>query len=106
MTEMTKAPIIAAWKELTEKPWMICPTNQKNAPLITSENSPRVRIFSGKVSIVTNGLITMFRNTKQAATTIAVKILLTPMPATKYGKANIARTVINHLSNIIFKLYI
>ena len=80
---------------------MICPTNQKNAPLITKENNPRVRMLSGKVSIVTKGLITILRNTKHAATTIAVKILFTPMPETKYGKANIARTVINHRSNIM-----
>ncbi len=96
--------MIAAWKEDIEKPWIICPTNQKNAPLITKENSPRVRMFNGKVSIVTKGLMTIFRNTKHAATTIAVKIPLTAIPETKYGSANIARTVINHRRSIMKEL--
>lgn len=93
--------MIAALNESTVKPWMICPTNQKNAPLITKENNPSVKIFKGKVKIVMIGLTTMLRNTKQAETITAVRILLTPIPETKYGRANIARTVINHLSNII-----
>ncbi len=97
--------MIAALNESTVKPWMICPTNQKNAPLITRENNPKVRMLSGKVKIVMIGLTTIFRNTKQAETMTAVKILLTPIPETKYGKAKIARTVINHLSNIMRLLY-
>ena len=105
MIEMTKAPMIAALNELTVKPWMICPTNQKNAPLITRENSPRVKILSGSVRIVMTGFTTMFRKTKQAATITAVKILATEIPSTKYGRANIARTVINHRSKIILLLY-
>ncbi len=53
MTEITNAPIIAAMNEVTVKPVMICATNQKNAPLIMTENSPRVMIFNGKVRKVT-----------------------------------------------------
>lgn len=102
MIDMTKAPMIAALKEETEKPWMICPTNQKNAPLIMSEKSPRVRMLSGKVKILITGFTTIFRKTKHAETITAVKILLTPIPETKYGKAKIARTVINQRSNIMF----
>lgn len=102
---MTKAPMIAALNEEIENPCMICPTNQKNAPFITIENSPSVSILSGKVSIVIKGFTTIFRKTKHAATTTAVRILLTVIPETKYGSANIARTVINHLSNIIYFYY-
>lgn len=98
---MTKAPIIAALNELTVKPAIIFPTNQKNAPFITRENNPRVRIFSGSVKIEINGFTTILRNTKQAAIITAVKILATEIPSTKYGRANIARTVMNQRSNII-----
>jgi hypothetical protein len=94
--------MIAALNELIVKPWIICPTNQKNSPLTTRENNPRVKIFKGRVRIEMIGLTTMFRNTKQAETITAVKILLTPIPETKYGKAKIARTVMNHRSKIIF----
>lgn len=97
--------MIAALNEPTVKPAMICPTNQKNAPLITRENNPRVRMFSGSVKIEIIGFTTILRNTKQAATMTAVKILATEMPSTKYGRANIARTVINHRSNIMILVY-
>lgn len=76
-------------------------TIQKNTPFITSENSPRVRILIGRVKMETIGLIIMLMNTKQAATTTAVRIVLTLIPATKYGSANIASVVINQRSKII-----
>jgi hypothetical protein len=101
MTEITSAPMIACRNDATVKPLMTCATNQKNRPLIMIEKSPRVRIFNGSVSKVITGLTIIFKNTKQAATIIAVRILLTVMPATKYGRAKIARVVMNQRSNII-----
>ncbi len=98
--------MIAALKEFIENPEIILAINQKNAPLITKEKSPRVSIFNGSVSNVITGLTTILRNTKQAETTTAVKILFTPIPETKYGRENMARTVINQRSKIIFLLYI
>ena len=85
----------------TVKPVIIFATNQKNNPLITKENNPRVIMLIGKVSSVTTGLTTIFKNTRQAATTIAVIIELTAIPSTKYGKENTARVVINQRSMII-----
>jgi hypothetical protein len=99
--EMTNAPIIAEVNEATVKPLMICATNQKNAPLRMMEKSPSVRIFNGNVKIPTIGLMTMLINTKQAPTNTAVKILLTVIPATKNGKANMANVVINQRRRII-----
>lgn len=58
-------------------------------------------MFRGSVKSVTTGLTTIFRNTKQTDTITAVKILFIPIPATKYGKAKTARTVINQRSKII-----
>jgi uncharacterized membrane protein len=69
------------------------------------EKSPRVRIFNGSVSKVITGLTIIFKNTKQAATMTAVKMPLTVMPATKYGRAKIARVVMNQRSNIIGLVY-
>lgn len=66
-----------------------------------SENNPRVSMFNGNVKIEIIGLTTILRNTKQAETMTAVKILLTPIPATKYGSAKTAKTVINQRSKII-----
>ncbi len=98
---MTSAPMIAALNPVTENPCMICATNQKNAPLITREKSPRVRMLIGSVKIVITGFTTMLRNARHAATIIAVKMLLTAIPCTKYGSANIASVVINQRSKII-----
>lgn len=103
MIEITNAPMMAAVKFSTVKPWMILATNQKNAPLTMMENSPSVRIFNGSVSIVMIGFTTIFKNTKQAATSTAVKMLLTVMPATKNGNAKIANVVMNQRSNIMRK---
>lgn len=83
ITEITKAPIIAAQNDSTEKPVIMVATNQKNTPLRTTENKPKVNRLIGKVKIFITGFITKLIKTKQADTTKAVVIVLTRIPATK-----------------------
>lgn len=105
MMEMTSAPMIAAVNVATENPVMICATNQKNIPLITTENNPSVRILIGSVSSVTTGFTTILRNTRQAATMSAVTMELILIPATKCGSANTASVVMIQRSKIIDRVY-
>ena len=58
-------------------------------------------MLSGNVSNAITGRTTIFKNTKHAATITAVSTLLTVMPATKYGNANIASVVMNHRNKIM-----
>ncbi len=98
---MTNAPITAALNDPTVKPGTIRVTAQKNAPLISIENNPSVRMLSGNVRRFTIGLTIMLRNTSIAATMTAVRIVLTVMPPTKNGRANTASVVINQRRIII-----
>ncbi len=53
---MTGPKIVAAipW---TEKPGTIAPANQKQKPLMTKENNPRVRMLTGKDNTEMSGRI-------------------------------------------------
>lgn len=103
---ITRAPITAAVNVDMLKPVIILDTNQKNAPFNITEKSPRVNIFNGSVNNEIIGLITKCKKTKQADTTIAVKIkslsdVSILISFIKCGNANTVSAVINHLSKII-----
>ncbi len=85
----------------TVNPLISRATIQKNIPLRTIENNPRVTIVIGRVKIETIGFIIMLINTKHAPTITAVSIEFTPIPDTKDGRANMASVVINQRSSII-----
>ena len=67
---------------VTLKPFTIAETSQNISPLITSVNSPKVRIFIGKVKSIRIGLIRELTNAKTTATRSAVKKLSTDTPGT------------------------
>ena len=95
--------MMAAVNEVTVNPVIIRATNQKNTPLTIREKRPSVMILSGSVSMVTIGFTIIFKNTKHAATTIAVSMPLTAIPPTKCGRAKMASVVINQRRRIILK---
>ncbi len=105
ITEITNAPITALVNDVTVKPLIICPTNQKNAPFMMSEKRPNVRIFIGSVRILMIGPTTILRNASVAATMTAVSTEPTVIPDTKYGSANIASVVMNQRSKIMILVY-
>jgi len=73
MIDTRIAPTKAAPKVVTLNPFITVPRNQNRRPFTTSENSPRVTMFKGKVKILTIGLINILNSVRHAPTINAVQ---------------------------------
>ncbi len=106
--ETINAPIKAAVNVATEKPFIRVPKYQKRAPLITSENNPRVRILIGRVNIFIIGFIIILNSVKQAPTIRAVHIGSMVIPeinleVRKTATESVIQCTIIFMTNILFE---
>jgi len=67
-------------------------------PLIINVKSPNVRIFTGKVRIISRGLTKAFKRPSTRAATMAVSQLLMLIPETIWTTRSRLTVLINHLS--------
>ncbi len=72
--ERISAPSTAGQNPATVNPSTKVDTNQNKKPLITKVNSPKVRIFKGRVKNIKIGLITAFTKPNNKAVIRAIYI--------------------------------